>query len=60
MAEIGQYQPISTEFKEFIVDETCVSSEKCSNVKEVSRMILVSGGRSFLISRGSRGVSVAN
>jgi hypothetical protein len=30
------------------------------DMAEVSRMILVSGGRSFFISRGSRGVSVAN
>lgn len=31
-----------------------------SDMADVSRMILVNGGRSFLISRGSRGVRVAN
>jgi hypothetical protein len=31
-----------------------------SDMAEVSRIILVSGGRSFLINRGSRGVRVAN
>lgn len=31
-----------------------------NDMAEVSRMILVKGGSSFLINRGSRGVNVAN